>query len=173
VRIDDFACFQRSSEERSRGAQILGRVKDDMVADSEGSGICVATSGLGAQKPRNVAGAAGSVAWEAHVGWSLMDYRVTRLRYRKQNARGWSKKVARLSCRSPDGRQGSCFPMLARVSQADPCGGAKRGVRPSHRLGSRVHSALHLTIWSGSVSVVLERRAWRMLIQEDNILPDD
>jgi hypothetical protein len=55
------------------------------------------------------------------------------------------------------------------------CGGAKRGVRPSHRLGSRVHSALHLTIWSGSVSVVLvlERRAWRMLVQEDNILPDN
>jgi hypothetical protein len=38
-----------------------------MVADSEGSGVCVATSGLGAQKPRDVAGAAGSVAWEAHV----------------------------------------------------------------------------------------------------------
>ena len=67
MRIDNFACLQGSSEERSRNAKILGWVKDDMVADSEGPGVCVATFALGAQKPRNVAGAAGSVPWEAHV----------------------------------------------------------------------------------------------------------
>jgi hypothetical protein len=39
--------------------------------------------------------------------------------------------------------------------------------------GSRVLTALHLTIWSGSVDVILERRAWRMLVQENSILPDD
>lgn len=67
MRINYFAWFQRSSEERSRKAKILGWVEDDMVADSKGPGVCVATSALGAQKPRNVAGAAGSVPWEAHV----------------------------------------------------------------------------------------------------------
>lgn len=67
MRIDYFALFQWASEERGRKAKILGRVKDDMVAGSEGPGVCVATFALGAQKPRNVAGAAGSVPWEAHV----------------------------------------------------------------------------------------------------------
>jgi hypothetical protein len=67
VRINYFAWFQRSSEERSRKAKILGWVEDDMVADSKGPGVCVATFALSAQKPRNVAGAAGSVPWEAHV----------------------------------------------------------------------------------------------------------
>ena len=67
MRIDYFALFQWSSEEGGRKAKVLGRVKDNMVADSEGPGVCVATFALGAQKPRNVAGAAGSVPWEAHV----------------------------------------------------------------------------------------------------------
>jgi len=62
VCVDYFALFQRSSEERSRNAKILGRMEDDMVANSKGPGVCVATSALSAQKPRNVAGAAGSVA---------------------------------------------------------------------------------------------------------------
>jgi len=67
--INYLAMLQRTSEERSRKAKILGRVEDDMVADSKGPGVCVATSALGAQNPRDVAGAAESVAWEAHVGW--------------------------------------------------------------------------------------------------------
>jgi hypothetical protein len=39
--------------------------------------------------------------------------------------------------------------------------------------GSRVLTALQLTIWCGSVDVILERRAWRMSVQENNILPGD
>ena len=70
MRVDYFAMLQRTSEEGSRKAKILGRVEDDMVADSKGPGVCVATSALGAlKKPRDVAGAAGNVEWEAHVGW--------------------------------------------------------------------------------------------------------
>jgi hypothetical protein len=68
VCINYLALLQRSSKEGSGKAKILGRVEDDMVADSKGPGVCVATSALGAQKPRDVAGAAGCVAWEAHVG---------------------------------------------------------------------------------------------------------
>ena len=58
----------------------------------------------------------------------------------------------------------------ARVSQADPCGGEEETLAS---FGSRVLTARHLTTWSGSVRVISERRAWRMLFQEDNILPDD
>ena len=60
----------------------------------------------------------------------------------------------------------------SRVSQADQ---GTLGVESETlaSFGSRVLTALQLTIWSGSVDVILERRAWRMSVQKNNILPDD
>jgi hypothetical protein len=55
-----------------------------MVTDSKRSGVCIVATALGAQEPRDVAGALRGVPWEVHVDYRRSD-QVTRLLQQKES----------------------------------------------------------------------------------------
>jgi hypothetical protein len=81
MRFDAFSVLEWSAQDR-RSTAIYCRTEDDMVTDSEWPGVCVGATALGAQQPRDVAGAVGGVPWEAHVDCRASD-QVMRLEIRR------------------------------------------------------------------------------------------
>jgi hypothetical protein len=55
-----------------------------MVTNNKRSGVCIVATALGAQKPRDVAGALRGVPWEAHVDYRRSD-QVTRLLQQRES----------------------------------------------------------------------------------------